>query len=282
VDGSELVDAFLKLVEAIGGKIGGHAAELVFRDLLGIQDEQLRLLNENERHLTRLLTGQHRSGRKLVELAARPGRSKQQRIDYLTEARNDLIRAYSLLDADTAAGLLAQYVRMSVIASDLSMVHGLLGEIDDQRYWAIKAWENACAAVRVQAPVVQETLYPRSLGRTIIREISGTTETGFWNTLVPNRRPPGPRSWSYENWTRMRAMREALERGEVPRDKYHPGFAEYYPEVKAVLQLHDMERKCQALRQVCLNVGVAPAEISPPQLTVDLSTKFKPRITYDF
>jgi hypothetical protein len=157
------------------------------------------------------------------------------------------------------------------------MVHRLLGEIDDQRYWAIKAWENACAAVRVQAPVVQETLYPRSLGRTIMRQFRAT-EVGFWNTLIPNRRPPSPRSWSYENWTRMQAMREGLERGEVPDDKY---FAEYYPEVKAVLQLHDIERKCQALRQVCLDVGVAPAEVVPPTLTVDLSTKFRPRITYE-
>lgn len=125
-----------ELAVAALSKAAASAAVPILRDLLQIQDRQLSYLVMLSEAMQRLMEAPWRRSQLLIEEACQ---SQTNRSRYLDEARQALMEAHSLEPKPTAA--------RAAISADLVIALGLLGQPEDARRWARRAYDDAATAL---------------------------------------------------------------------------------------------------------------------------------------
>jgi WD domain, G-beta repeat len=180
------------LAAAIGKEAATSMSLSLLRDIVGVQNEQLEALKEIRQDVKTMLGGPWRKAHLLIEEAAHT-EAEHERRARLREARAALFDAHSLEPEATP--------RRATIGVDLAFVHGLLGESQDARRWALRAHQDQSNAVAAAVPVVMKSLNSR------VSALKAPVDGDFWSLVDTSRKkdPMGTDRW----------LREKYERGEV-------------------------------------------------------------------
>ena len=120
-------------------RAGESLADRLVDQLLNVQNDQTRLLEELQTDVRRLGDGPWHTARLLLEQAALPGRAPADRRDYLTRSRDRLFDAVPLQPAGT--------LTRSAVESQLAAVLAALGEREACAMYAARAHDSAVAGL---------------------------------------------------------------------------------------------------------------------------------------
>jgi len=217
----------IEIASGIGQNIAASAVVALLRDLVGVQDQQLRALQAIRQDVRTLIDGPWRQSQQMLDMAAYTTDTDLRRA-YLSDAKAALFRAHSHEPAPTP--------RRATVAVDLEMLLGLLGEHDTPRLWARKAHDDQAASIAAAAPQVERIL------NSPLPAMKAFVDGDFWELVNRSRKhdPGGAAVWL--------------------RERYEEGLDEPASEPSSILPAPDVERSAWAarrenLRQVWLGLS---------------------------
>ncbi len=268
----------VEIATAIGQRAATSATQLLLRDLLGVQDQQLQALEAIRQDVTTLLEGPWRRA-KLLLVEAADAVDEKDRQRYLGSVEEALFEAVSFEPSATP--------RRATVAADLALVLGMRGNKQASVRWARTAHDDQVMAVEAAVPSVLKTVNSRL-------RVLGVGD--FWRYVASERRddPWVAQIWLKERYERGTDMTEiwreearhtwrAHEQG-APADYVamasYIRIAEQMTEGgRKLIELHQMNRDVREYRGVCL--ALDPAQRLPEHaLSVDLSTPRHAQITW--
>jgi len=139
-----VVDPLVGLAVKIGQASATTVVAPLIRQLLGVQERQLVLLEQLGEDVRVLREGSWRRAMHWLEEAAATDETDPERDHRLRLAAEALAEARSLEPAEESP-------RRAQIAQDLAMTYGLLGRRDDSRRWSLTAYREGVEAMVAHA-----------------------------------------------------------------------------------------------------------------------------------
>jgi hypothetical protein len=241
----------VEIATAIGQRAATSATQLLLRDLLGVQDQQLQALEAIRQDVTTLLEVPWRRA-KLLLVEAADAVDEKDRQRYLGSAEEALFEAVSFEPSATP--------RRATVAADLALVLGMRGNKQASVRWARTAHDDQVMAVEAAVPSVLKTVNSRL-------RVLGVGD--FWRYVASERRddPWVAQIWLKERYERGTDMTEIWreEAGHTWRAHGQGAPADYvamasYIRIaeqmteggRKLIELHQMNRDVREYRGVCL------------------------------
>lgn len=287
----ELTLAFIG--NAVASKALNASMDVVIKDLLKVQDRQMKMLESIHEDVQALVESPwNRSRNHLAEAIATSG-SRQR--EALEDAARALYDAVSIFDKSA---------REPVAAADLAVVHGVLGKPDLAGFWAVRSFEAAERYIGKLAEDVQHRIRtPPPLSQSVRSRILNVTppsiEWLWWKNeittedqLTTVHRTLG--SQAYFVPLRLR-LRPAIEAGvRLPDDRRElarvlgvpslswieaktVGWTMTLPEIRRLYDARAMTGQLAEYAGLCRAFG-RPAR--PGTMHVDLSTQQEAEVRY--
>jgi hypothetical protein len=177
----------IEIASGIGQNVAASAVVALLRDLVGVQDQQLKMLQAIRQDVKTLIDGPWRLSQQMLDMAAYTTDADLRR-RYLADAKAALFKAHSHEPAATP--------RRATVAVDLAMVLGLLAERDTPQLWARKAYDDQAEAVAAAAPQVQRRL------NSTVPALKVFVDGDFWELVNRSRKhdPDGAAVWLRERY----------------------------------------------------------------------------------
>ena len=121
----------------------GPVVEVLLRELLQVQDQQIAMLAKIEADVQRLADGPWRTGRRYLREATLPGRSAQQKSEALSRALEYFRQAVDLQPGST--------FKRAAVSLDLAMLCALTGDVELAALYATESETEARQAVEFSA-----------------------------------------------------------------------------------------------------------------------------------
>lgn len=125
------------LAHASLGPLGGAAADLVLGELLGLHQEEIRLLRSIDGSVTALLHGPYNTGITHLTDAKKSHRSEEDKQKYIEYARLAFVEAYGQEQE------VQDYFRIAIIQYHIATCWLLLGQREDARDWFNNSYTTA-------------------------------------------------------------------------------------------------------------------------------------------